>query len=58
MLLEGTGRIRVDDELMTLEPMDTLLVEPEHLRQPFNDTQAEQLWLVVGARPSSRTRWR
>jgi mannose-6-phosphate isomerase-like protein (cupin superfamily) len=49
LLLEGTGRIRVDEELLTLEPMDTLLVEPEHVRQPFNDTEDEQLWLVVGA---------
>ena len=31
--------------------MDTLLVEPEHVRQPFNDTDADQLWLVVGAPP-------
>lgn len=51
VLLEGTGRIRVDDELLTLEQMDTLLVEPEHARQPFNDTGAEQLWLIVGAPP-------
>ena len=26
-----------------------LLVEPEHVRQPFNDTEDEQLWLIVGA---------
>ena len=51
VLLEGTGRIRVDDELLELEPMDTLLVEPRHTRQPFNDTEADQLWLVVGAPP-------
>ena len=51
VLLEGTGRIRVDEELLTLEPMDTLLVEPEHLRQPFNDTEGGQLWLIVGAPP-------
>lgn len=49
LLLEGRGRIRVDDELIELEPMDTLLVEPEHVRQPFNDTDADQLWFVVGA---------
>ena len=51
VLLEGTGRIRVDDELLTLAPLDTLLVEPQHVRQPFNDTEAEQLWLIVGAPP-------
>jgi uncharacterized cupin superfamily protein len=49
VLLEGTGRLRVDDELLTLEPMDTIFVEPEHTRQLFNDTDADQLWLVAGA---------
>lgn len=51
LLLEGTGRIRVDQELHTLEPLSSLLVEPEHVRQLFNDTDADQLWLVVGAPP-------
>jgi mannose-6-phosphate isomerase-like protein (cupin superfamily) len=51
VLLEGLGRIRVDDDLLDLEPMDTLLVAAEHVRQIFNDTGAEQLWLVVGAPP-------
>jgi uncharacterized cupin superfamily protein len=49
VLLEGTGRLRVGDELLTLEPMDTVLVEPEHVRQVFNDTDSEQLWLIAGA---------
>lgn len=51
VLLEGTGRVRVGDEVLTLEPMDTLLVEVETVRQLFNDTDADQLWLVVGAPP-------
>ena len=50
VLLEGTGRIRVDDELITFEePLSALLVEPDTLRQVFNDTDADALWLVVGA---------
>jgi quercetin dioxygenase-like cupin family protein len=49
VVLEGTGRVRVDDEVLTLEPLSALLVEPEHLRQLFNDTEADALWLVVGA---------
>ena len=53
VLLEGTGRLRVDDELLTLSPLDTVWVEPEHVRQPFNDTEADQLWLVVGAPPEA-----
>lgn len=48
-LLEGTGRLRVADELLTLGPHDAVFVEPDVLRQPFNDTDADQLWLVVGA---------
>jgi quercetin dioxygenase-like cupin family protein len=53
VLLEGSGRVRVDDELLTLEPLSALLVEPEHVRQVFNDTDADALWLVVGAPPES-----
>ena len=50
VLLEGEGRIRIgDDEPLTLAPMDALLVEPRTTRQVFNDTDADALWLVVGA---------
>jgi quercetin dioxygenase-like cupin family protein len=49
VLLEGKGRVRVGDEVLTLEPHDTLLIEPDTVRQLFNDTEADQLWLVVGA---------
>jgi uncharacterized cupin superfamily protein len=51
VLLEGTGRIRVDGELLTLSPLSAVLVDPETVRQVFNDTDAEQLWLIVGAPP-------
>lgn len=51
LLLEGSGRARVDEELLTLVPLDTLLVEPGSVRQLFNDTDADQLWLVAGAPP-------
>ena len=50
VLLEGTGRVRIDnEEPLTLAPLDTLLIEPGSVRQLFNDTEADQLWLVVGA---------
>jgi quercetin dioxygenase-like cupin family protein len=49
VLIEGRGRMRVDDELITVEPLSAVLVEPEHVRQLFNDTDADALWLVVGA---------
>src|SRR3954463_12930097 len=38
VLIEGTGRMRVDDEVLTLELHSAVLVEPEHVRQLFNDT--------------------
>ncbi len=49
ILLEGKGRMRVDDELITLEPLSAVLVQPEHVRQLFNDTDSHALWLVAGA---------
>jgi uncharacterized cupin superfamily protein len=49
VLLAGEGRMRVDDELLTLAPLDSVLAGPESPRQLFNDTDAEALWLVVGA---------
>jgi uncharacterized cupin superfamily protein len=53
VLLEGRGRVRVDEEALELGPLDALLVEPESARQVFNDTDAEALWLVVGAPPEA-----
>ena len=54
VLLEGTGRVRIDgEEPLTLAPLDTFLVEPGSIRQLFNDTDADQLWLVVGAPPEA-----
>lgn len=48
VVLEGTGRMRIEDDLLTLEPLSTVLVEPSTVRQVFNDTDADALWLVVG----------
>jgi uncharacterized cupin superfamily protein len=53
VLLEGTGRMRVDGELLTLEPLSAVLVEPDSIRQVFNDTDADALWLVAGAPPEA-----
>jgi uncharacterized cupin superfamily protein len=53
VVLAGTGRMRVDDELLTLEPFSAVLVEPDDARQLFNDTEADALWLVVGAPPEN-----
>src|ERR1700753_3278861 len=53
VVLAGTGRIRVDEDLLTLTTFSALLVEPESLRQVFNDTDAPALWLVAGAPPEA-----
>jgi len=49
VVLEGQGRIRIGEDLLTLEPLSALLVDADTVRQVFNDTDADALWLVVGA---------
>ena len=49
VLLEGNERIRAVGELLTLSPLSAVLVDPDTVRQVFNDTDREQLWLIVGA---------
>lgn len=52
VLLEGRGRMRIDaEEPLTLEPLDSVLVDADSSRQLFNDSDGDQLWLVVGAPP-------
>jgi quercetin dioxygenase-like cupin family protein len=52
ILLDGRGRIRLgDDDPLELDPLDALVVAPETVRQIFNDTELDALWLVVGAPP-------
>ncbi|MQA76435.1 MAG: cupin domain-containing protein, partial [Solirubrobacterales bacterium] len=52
-LLEGTGRMRVGEDLLTLGPLSAVHVDAETVRQLFNDTAADALWLVVGAPPEA-----
>lgn len=56
VLLEGQGRIRADDDVLTLEPLSAVVIEPPTVRQVFNDTDADQLWLVCGAPQEHLTR--
>jgi len=48
-VLEGTGRLRVGEETLTIPRYGGVLVGPDQLRQVFNDTDTEVLWLIVGA---------
>ena len=62
-VVEGTGRMRVSPvhqpplvpsasvggETLTVPKHGGVLVGPDQLRQVFNDTDAEVLWLIIGA---------
>ncbi|WP_397385816.1 cupin domain-containing protein [Prosthecobacter sp.] len=48
-VLEGTGRMRVGDETLTVPKHGGVHVGPDQLRQVFNDTAEEVLWLIIGA---------
>ena len=48
-VLEGEGRMRIASETLTVPKYGGVLVGPEQLRQVFNDTDTEVLWLLVGA---------
>ena len=48
-VVEGVGRIRVGEETLTVPRHGGILVGPQLLRQVFNDTESEVLWLIVGA---------
>jgi quercetin dioxygenase-like cupin family protein len=52
VVLTGVGRMRVDDSgPLSLQPLSAVVVEPEAVRQIFNDTDEDALWLVVGEPP-------
>jgi uncharacterized cupin superfamily protein len=48
-VLEGTGRIRIGEDTVTVPRYGGVLVGPSLLRQVFNDTDSETLWLIIGA---------
>jgi len=48
-LLEGVGRMRIGGNTVTVPRHGCVLVAPRMLRQVFNDTSEEALWLIVAA---------
>ena len=48
-VVEGVGRMRIGNETLTVPKYGGVLVGPKLLRQVFNDTEAEVLWLIIGA---------
>lgn len=53
-VLEGVGRMRVGDDTLTVPRYGAVFVGPTRIRQVFNDTDADALWLVVGAPEEER----
>ena len=48
-VLEGIGRMRIGGETVTIPKYGAVLVRPPCLRQVFNDTDEDVLWLILGA---------
>ena len=48
-VLEGEGRIRVDDRTYTIRKHEGIHVWPHQMRQVFNDTCEEVLWLITSS---------
>src|SRR6185436_17782490 len=48
-VLEGTGRLRIGDETLTVPRYGGVLVKPDQLRHVFNDSNTDVLWLIIGA---------
>ena len=48
-VIDGVGRIRVGEETLTVPKHGGVLVGPSMLRQIFNDSDSEVLWLIIGA---------
>jgi mannose-6-phosphate isomerase-like protein (cupin superfamily) len=48
-LLEGPGRMRLGGKTVTVPRYGSVLVAPGTLRQIFNDSAEEALWLIVAA---------
>jgi mannose-6-phosphate isomerase-like protein (cupin superfamily) len=48
-VLDGVGRIRVGEDTLMVPKHGAVLVGPEMMRQVFNDTDSEVVWLILGA---------
>ncbi|MBI5691092.1 MAG: cupin domain-containing protein [Verrucomicrobia bacterium] len=48
-VLDGVGRLRVGEDTLTVPKHGGVLVGPDMMRQIFNDTEADTLWLILGA---------
>ncbi|MBE2317913.1 cupin domain-containing protein [Solirubrobacter sp. CPCC 204708] len=49
VVLEGEGRMRIDEDSLVLPRLSAVFVSPDSVRQIFNDGEEDALWLVFGA---------
>jgi mannose-6-phosphate isomerase-like protein (cupin superfamily) len=56
-VLEGVGRLRIGEATVTVPKYGGVLVGPGELRQVFNDTDEEVLWLITGAPEESEAQF-
>jgi mannose-6-phosphate isomerase-like protein (cupin superfamily) len=48
-VVEGTGRMRIGEDTLTIPRLGGVLVGPSLVRQIFNDSDGEVLWLIIGS---------
>ena len=48
-VVEGVGRMRINEQTIIVQRHGGVLVGPKLLRQVFNDTESEVMWLIIGA---------
>jgi uncharacterized cupin superfamily protein len=49
VVLEGEGRMRIGEDSLVLPRLSAVVVQPDTVRQVFNDGDEDALWLVFGA---------
>jgi uncharacterized cupin superfamily protein len=57
VLLSGEGRLRVEDEVITLGHHDAVRVEPGVMHSTSNHGTEEAVWLVIGAPADEFIAW-
>jgi mannose-6-phosphate isomerase-like protein (cupin superfamily) len=54
-VLDGLGRMRIGEKTISIPCYGCVLVAPPMLRQIFNDTPDESLWLIIAAPPEGQS---
>lgn len=51
LVLSGSGRLRIEDEILDLQPMDLVRVEPQLMRAWESGPEGMELLAIGGTRP-------